>query len=193
MATAIPVDRSTPGIERTPMSFEEFRQLPEKPKAEWVDGVAVIYTMPPALHHASLQYELAFWFRNHFPELWGGTEVDTMLPANRMRRPDLALAVRAQHGKWLDGTEDPPLIVVEILSPSTRGEDLLRKAPEYADATIAQYWVVDPDDQPSIEVNELVDGTWEKVARVSPTKPTAMVTVPGYDPVELDFREIFRQ
>ncbi|MCR1784853.1 Uma2 family endonuclease [Nocardioides carbamazepini] len=191
MSTTLLAD--TPGIERVPMSFDEFRSLPDKPKSEWVDGVAVIYTVAPVSRHASLQYELAYWFRTHFPDLWGGTEADTMLPANRMRRPDLALTVQPPQGPWIEGTEAPPLIVVEILSPTTRSEDLLRKAPEYAAAGITQYWVVDPDGEPSIEVNQLTDGAWINVARVSEATPTTMVAVPGHDDVELDFREILRQ
>ncbi|WP_181410705.1 Uma2 family endonuclease [Nocardioides humi] len=191
MSALTPV--SAPGIERIPMSFEEFRSLPDKPKAEWVDGVAVIYTMAPVSRHASLQYELAHWFRTRFPDLWGGTEADTWLPANRMRRPDLALTVRTPTGPWIEGTDDPPLIVVEILSPTTRSEDLIRKGPEYASAGIQQYWIVDPDDDPSIEVNQLTDGEWVEVARVTEASPTATVTVPGHDEVELDFREVFRQ
>lgn len=191
MSTTLLAD--TPGIERVPMSFDEFRSLPDKPKSEWVDGVAVIYTVAPVSRHASLQFQLAHWFATHFPGLWGGTEADTMLPANRMRRPDLALTVDPPQGPWIEGTEAPPLIVVEILSPTTRSEDLLRKAPEYASAGVAQYWVVDPDGEPSIEVNQLTDGAWINVARVSEATPTAMVAVPGHDDVELDFREIFRQ
>jgi len=39
---------------------------------------------------------------------------------------------------------ETPLLVVEVLSPSTRSEDTIRKAPEYAGA--GQFWVVDLPD-----------------------------------------------
>ncbi|MCL2614191.1 MAG: Uma2 family endonuclease [Nocardioidaceae bacterium] len=190
MSSAAP--SSTAGIEYVPMSFEEYLALPDKPKAEWVDGVAVIYTMAPVSRHSSLQFRLAHWFATHFPDLWGGTEADTWLPANRMRRPDLAMALHTPEGDWINGTEAPPLLVLEILSPSTRSEDLFRKGAEYASAGIAQYWVVDPDDERSIEVNDLVDGSWQRQVRVTSKQPTASVVVPGHDPVQLDFHEIFR-
>lgn len=181
------------GLQRVPMSLEEFRRLPEKPKAEWVDGVAVIHTMPPVWDHSSLQSELSHWFRGHFPDLLVGTEAEVWLPANRLRVPDLAVVEQPPSGDRLDATVDPPpLLVVEVLSPTTRGEDLVRKGPEYAAAGITQYWVVDPD-EPSIEVNQLVDGRWVAVAKVTEAAPTAPVVVPGHDEVELDFREVFRR
>jgi Uma2 family endonuclease len=174
------------------MSLEEFRRLPEKPKAEWVDGVAVIHTVPPVWDHSSLQLSMGVWFRSHLPDLLSGTEAEVWLPANRLRVPDVAVTERSPAGERIDATVDPPLIVVEVLSPTTRGEDLVRKAPEYAAAGIAQYWVVDPD-EPSIEVNQLVDGGWLPVAKVTAELPTATFAVPGHGDVELDFREIFRR
>lgn len=181
------------GLQRVPMSLEEFRRLPEKPKAEWVDGVAVIHTMPPTWDHSSLQLRIGIWFDGHFPELLTGTEAEVWLPANRIRVPDVAVVERPPAGDRLDTRVDPPpLVVVEVLSPLTRGEDLVRKGPEYAAAAIPQYWVVDPD-EPSIEVNQLVDGHWVPVAKVTEASPTAPVVVPGRDEVELDFREVFRR
>jgi Uma2 family endonuclease len=40
--------------------------------------------------------------------------------------------------------DEPPDIVVEILSPSTRGVDLVRKMALYARSGVPEYWVADP-------------------------------------------------
>ena len=183
---------TSPGLQRIAMSLEEFRRLPEKPKAEWVDGVAVIHSVPPVWDHSSLQSSMCVWFGTHLPGLLVGSEAEVWLPADRLRVPEVAVVERPPAGDRLDATIDPPLIVVEVLSPTTRGEDLIRKSPEYAAAGIAQYWVVDPD-EPSIEVNQLVDGQWRSVAKVTPEAPTSGFAVPGHGEVELDFREIFRR
>ena len=50
-----------------------------------------------------------------------------------------------------------PLLVVEVLSASTRRKDRILKAAAYADGGVASYWLVDPE-QPSIDALALVDG-----------------------------------
>ena len=45
----------------------------------------------------------------------------------------------------LRGVEGPPDLVIEVLSPSNRGHDLLTKRALYARAGVREYWLVDPD------------------------------------------------
>ena len=40
--------------------------------------------------------------------------------------------------------ESPPLLVVEVISPSTATEDYRAKRAEYAVLNIPEYWIVDP-------------------------------------------------
>jgi Uma2 family endonuclease len=40
--------------------------------------------------------------------------------------------------------ESPPLLVVEVVSPSTATEDYRAKRTEYAVLDIPEYWIVDP-------------------------------------------------
>lgn len=61
----------------------------------------------------------------------------------------------------------PPLLCVEVLSPSTRRFDLLLKRDRYQEAGVASYWLVDPN-APAITVLELRDGVYEQVAVVRP-------------------------
>jgi Uma2 family endonuclease len=43
------------------------------------------------------------------------------------------------------GVEEPPDLLIEVLSPSNRGHDLLTKRALYARAGVREYWLVDPD------------------------------------------------
>jgi Uma2 family endonuclease len=43
------------------------------------------------------------------------------------------------------GIEGPPDLLIEVLSPSNRGHDLLTKRALYARAGVREYWIVDPD------------------------------------------------
>jgi len=62
----------------------------------------------------------------------------------------------------------PPLLAVEIQSPSTALFDLNTKKAVYERFSIASYWVVIPDvDQPELIAFELRDGRYEQVAHAT--------------------------
>ena len=60
----------------------------------------------------------------------------------------------------------PPLLVIEVLSPSTSHLDRGRKREIYAEAGVAHYWIVDPDG-PAITIYELIDGAYTETAHAS--------------------------
>lgn len=59
------------------------------------------------------------------------------------------------------GLERPPQLVVEILSPTTRRRDLVRKFAWLQEFGVPHYWLADPD-EPSIQAWELIDGTYRE-------------------------------
>lgn len=78
--------------------------------------------------------------------------------------PDLMVVPRSAIGpRNIVGT---PVLVVEVASPSTARIDRLLKFSRYAEGGIAQYWLVDPAG-PSIEVFDLVDGSYRLTAAAS--------------------------
>jgi Uma2 family endonuclease len=52
-----------------------------------------------------------------------------------------------------------PVLVIEILSPSSHRYDKVRKREAYQRMGIASYWIADPE-APSVTVLELVDGEY---------------------------------
>lgn len=58
-----------------------------------------------------------------------------------------------------------PLLVVEVLSPSTKDTDMSLKRLEYERAGVPGYWLVDPD-VPSLLVLELADVAYRQVVEV---------------------------
>lgn len=58
--------------------------------------------------------------------------------------------------------EGPPDIVVEVVSPSSRRLDRVRKLALYERAGIPEYWVVDPTDR-TVTVHVLRNGRYETV------------------------------
>ena len=75
--------------------------------------------------------------------------------------PDLVIAVDPSHISTR-GIEAPPLLVVEILSPSTRAVDRGTKSRRYAELGVQHYWIVDPDKK-RLECYRLAKGAFQSV------------------------------
>lgn len=180
------VTREEP-LRRIRMSWEEFLALPEKPRAEWVDGEVVINVAPVVFSHGDAVTRLIALLAASFPDRFLVTEVGLFLPRNRLRAPDLMMVAERPEGGWVTAA---PELVVEVLSPSTRSEDTIRKSMEYAAGGAGQYWVVDPDLR-AIDLWRNVDGEWELLARVDDEHPTADVELAGVT-VPVDLHQILR-
>ncbi|GAA1540466.1 Uma2 family endonuclease [Nocardioides humi] len=177
-------------LQRIPMSYEEYQALPEHPRAEWVDGIVVFMSPLGARpEHQQAARRLANLIEDALAGLEVIESVGIALPRNRERLPDVA-AFGAPVRTELPVVETP-ILVAEVLSPSTRREDLIRKGPEYAEAGIAQYWVVDLDAR-TIEVQENVDGRWELLATIDDGNPTADVQVGEHGTVTVDLAAVLR-
>jgi Uma2 family endonuclease len=57
--------------------------------------------------------------------------------------------------------ESPPILVVEVMSPSTQSTDLRAKRSEYAARQISEYWMIDPVAE-GVWVLTLVDGQYQE-------------------------------
>jgi len=179
---------STPveaGPLRVPMSLDDYLQLPERPRAEWVDGVALIMNTPPGFAHGHATIRLGAQLLRALPDHRVATEAMLMLPRNRVRLPDLMVVSQAPE---TDIVVDPPVLVVEVLSRWTRSEDMIRKSVEYREAGISQYWLMDPQLR-SLEVLVNVDDVWETALLLDEQHPTGRVEVAGV-PISLDLTEL---
>ncbi|WP_182377948.1 Uma2 family endonuclease [Nocardioides sp. WS12] len=169
-------------LQRIPMSWEDYLATPEHPRHEWVDGVVVV-SPDPVWRHQRVARKLANVF-DEVDGLYGSTSGNIKLPHNRVRIPD-AYATTKPEGLFIE----QPVLVVEVLSQSTRSEDLLRKAPEYAAAGIEQYWIVDPEHR-TLEVQTLVEGRWELFVRLDDHTPTGQVAIGDHGVVRIDLLDL---
>ena len=183
------VQRDEP-LQRVPMSWEQYLKLPERPRAEWVDGVAVIMNAPPAFGHGDSAVRLAAALVYALPDLYVVSEVRLWVAKDILRLPDVMVTDSRPQDDWAVAVSEPPLMVAEVLSPSTRSEDVTVKALEYARAGIGQYWVLDPD-QRTLEVLRNVEGSWHTLALLDDDDPERTVVVADL-PVSLDLRTLLR-
>ena len=168
-------------FERRAMSREEFDRLPDGVRAEWVDGVALL--SPPASgDHNGVGLEIAVTLRQAFPGTIIRYERGLDLPTGTLRIPDLAVQRVRDDKHW---SPEVPVLVVEILSPSTRTEDLFRKPDDYRLAGVQQYWIVD---RTARTLTALVNAgeRWDIGLSLTDDQPTGSVTVADLGTVELD-------
>jgi Uma2 family endonuclease len=140
--------------------------LPEDGRRhELIDGVIVV-TPSPNRRHQSVLANLFDRLRRgcpaHLEVLFA--PLDIYLPDGSIVEPDLVVLPRRPATE--EDVRDLPVLVVEVLSPSTRRLDLAMKKDRYLVAGVPAYWVVDPDG-PSVTVWELVDGAYEQLAQVA--------------------------
>ena len=180
-------------LQRVPMSFEEWQELPGEVRAEWVDGVALV-SPPPAVRHQYVGKRLMACFDRGLPDLIVVHEVGVRTSRRHYRVPDVTV--------MRDWPEDPvwvteaPVIVAEVLSTATRREDQLRKTGEYLTAGMGQYWVVDPEHGELTVLRAVADGdvmAWEIVLELGPEHRVGEVAVGEYGTVAVELDALFGQ
>lgn len=127
------------------LTLEEFFTLDEE-LVELVDGYPIV-NPSPGFDHQRISANLLVALHQAAPEgytvlhapmdwiLWAGA-----LPT--VRQPDL-MVVRDADIERPQATR-PPVLVAEILSPTSHERDLVDKRRDYARAGAPNYWIVDP-------------------------------------------------
>lgn len=137
----------------TIVTFDDFLALPEtNVPCEFVDGVAIVTSVPTPRHQLAATELGRILAEAAPPGLRAlAAPVDWVLSRDplHVRQPDVTVLTGEQ--VRAPRLESPPLLAVEILSPTSHERDLVTKARAYAAAGLAWYWVVDPH-EPAILV-----------------------------------------
>jgi Uma2 family endonuclease len=124
------------------ISIGEYLETSYRPDCEYIDG-EVRERNVGKWDHSRLQYLLAAWFASKESE-WralGATEQRMRVSPSRVRIPDL-IVVRDEEQP--DVTVEPPLLVVEILSPDDTYSDTEERAEDYFRMGVSTVWIIDP-------------------------------------------------
>ena len=126
----------------TQIPVSEYLQTTFRPDREYVDG-EVLERNVGKWEHARIQWLLAGWFLQHEPawNVIGSTEQRTRVSATRVRVPDLVLL---RPGPQPDVLTDPPLLIIEILSPDDTYADLQQRCQDYLNMGVETIWIIDP-------------------------------------------------
>ena len=139
-------------------------ELKEKPLVQWT--------------HANLQVFISSYFHQRRKE-WRivvGVEARTQVTPTRVRLPDVVVDRPGRHPETLTS---PPLIAIEILSPSNALPDVLDRMQDLMAMGVRNAWVIDPEARTGLVCSP--DGSPQTVTRFE---------VAG-TPIYLDLPELF--
>lgn len=177
----------TERVERRRMSLEEFRALPEGIHAEYIDGEAIM-SPPATMPHQALGGRLVVLLATALPDLEVFQEGGMRTIGDGHRIPDV-MAVRRVEDVWW--TEQAPVVAIEVLSASTRTEDLFRKPDEYRRADVEQFWLVDRD-QHKLTVLGNTRTAWDVLLEPDADYSLGEVAVGEYGVVAIDLGDLLR-
>ena len=157
--SAVTIDEAWPGF-GSAFTVAELDRMPDDGhRYELFDGVLVVSPRPTTVHQY-VAMRLATQLDRACPEgLCVVPEPAVQLDPQTEFDPDLVVVPLNEVG----GAKftAPPLLVVDIRSPSTALFDLNRKKADYEKFGVRSYWVVDPDPAaPELTIFELRDGRY---------------------------------
>jgi Uma2 family endonuclease len=114
---------------------------------EYTDGSIEVLSMPTEQHRAVVEF--LFLLLRAFIDPRGGkvrfAPLRLRIRADAFREPDILLLRDAndprRHNRYWEGAD----LVVEVVSPDNPERDTHVKRVDYAEAGIAEYWIVDPE------------------------------------------------
>lgn len=161
----------------TQITIAEYLTTSYRPDREFIDGELQQRNVGKRTHARTLAL-LAGWFGNHECE-WSAITLlaeRIQVSPTRVRIPDIVLTSLAPQPEVL---VDPPLLIVEILSPEDTYFSLEERTRDYQRMGVETVWIIDPRTRTA----RICQGrSWTEEIRL---------TVPG-TPIFLDLPEILR-
>ena len=133
-------------------TITDIEALPEGERAELIDG-EMFMMASPTMTHQRISMHLSISFVDYIRSKGGDCEVFaapfSLFPdesGHNYLEPDLAVLCHPDimDNKGIHGAHD---LVIEIVSPSSRFMDYLRKLNVYDRIGVREYWIVDPETQ----------------------------------------------
>jgi Uma2 family endonuclease len=141
----------------------DYFALPETSRLIELSDGELIMTPPATNTHQRVLINLFLALEKFIAHLDAGVLNLAPMPVRlwpgKIREPDIFFLTKEHLDRVGEQFSGPPDLIVEVTSPSTRRADRRDKFNEYAQASVREYWLVDPDAQ-TIEVFVLEDGVY---------------------------------
>ena len=160
----------------TEAMFDEL--VDEDTKAELIDGVMLVHS-PASIQHDDISGFLRALMRGYAEERGVGRVLgpDALIHLGPCRKlaPDVFFVRQERIPTPLPKEfEGAPDLVVEVLSPSNRRDDLFDKRVVYRDAGVGETWVVDRETQQVLIDRKQAEGYSEDVVTAGTVASTAL-------------------
>ena len=148
-----------------PLTYDDLVNMPDDGNRYEVIGGELLVNPAPRRDHQEIVRDLNWLLETHLRATGIGRAythpVDIWLGPNDIVEPDIVVIRESRLESYRpEGVvREPPDLVVEVLSPSTRGTDQVRKMALYAKSGVPEYWIADPDRR-SLTMHLLEDGQY---------------------------------
>ena len=175
----------------TTLTYDDYLKTPDDERWELLRG-ELIMVPGPNFAHQKISGRL-FSFLNTFVEERRLGDViyspfDVVLSSTNVLQPDLLFVSNRQKSIiTASNIQGAPALVIEIISPSSANMDRELKRRIYAEHSVGEYWLVDPDAR-AISVMSLQDKDFREVGNYGAGEVLSSPTLEG---LALDLTHIF--
>jgi Uma2 family endonuclease len=139
------------------VTYEEFLEMTEdtEERYEYIDGEIYLLASPGMTHqitHSNLYEKFLTWFKGKpcrvFSAPFDITLLNEEFKSKNVVQPDLIITCDHNETRTdKDRYMGIPSLVIEIVSPSARGRDMVKKLNVYLEGGVDEYWIIDPQKQ----------------------------------------------
>ncbi len=170
-------------VTAVPFTRRDYMQLPEGFPAQLIEG-SLIRDPAPTTPHQVLVRRIVFAFAKVVGEeriLF--SPVDLHLDDENIYQPDLLILQTEMGINPRQREVEMPVLVVEVLSPSTAAYDLGVKSRRYLEWGVHEVWLVDPDAR-TVEIRG--------PGGITRSGPDGVARSAAVDGLEVDLERLFR-
>jgi Uma2 family endonuclease len=129
------------------VTADEFEALPDDGyRYEVINGVTVLMSPSPSFEHqdaaSEIEMQIRVYLKSH-PVGRAAREIDVTFDRLHVYRPDLVFLSTERFPRRTSRLRVAPDMVLEVLSPGTKGRDLTTKRADYERFGVTEYWIVD--------------------------------------------------
>lgn len=168
-------------------TYADYVHWEDQENSELIGGTRYVMQPSPTLRHQRLATRLTCMFFNQLKDAPTCTvyqPVDYWITDDTILQPDMLIVCGEVGEKYLDF---PPVLVTEILSPSTASKDRNLKFPLYQSQGVRYYLIISPKSE-EIEIYQLENGKYVLQAK---GRDISFAFFLGGVTVEIDFKEIW--
>lgn len=155
-------------LPRGPLTVDDLADLPDDGhRYELIDGSLLVTPAPGTTHQLGVG-RLYLALANGLPAGLVAmlAPYDYVIASGTVLEPDLLVARATQ--LTAERLTTTPLLVIEVLSPSTRRTDLGSKRLAYQEAGVPSYWILDPGTASLIVHQRDADGAYQATIITAP-------------------------